>query len=218
MKMFTDTLFLSSDQQLAELVSRYVDVYNYLYIHQNRDLATELPITKLSTLLSQDVSFFFNNTDYKENPTPYDKSMTKIMITYWANFAKYRTPSPTISDILRSKSYVDQLSAVESAIKHLITFESIADHQHIKSQNEDLSNRTNHINVNILKNEHVQLTEWEPYSTERVSFNTKNKSPNLFLKYLELHGAEYYTRAEEEYPPKTKILSEKFNLDREVKI
>ena len=162
--MLTDTLFLSSDQQLAELVSRHVNVYNYLYIHQTREPSG--PNAKLSPSYSEDISFFFNNTDYKENQTPYDKSMTRIMIKYWANFAKYGTPSPTISDILRSKSYVDQLIAVESAVKHLIKLESTVD-QILNNHNE-----TKNLDKNdISKNNHIQLTQWTPYSTERVSYN-----------------------------------------------
>lgn len=157
--MLTDTLFLSSDQQLAELVSRHVNVYNYLYI---------------PPLYSEDISFFFNNTDYKENQTSYDKSLTRIMIRYWANFAKYGTPSPTISDILRSKSYVDQLIAVESAVKHLIQLESTVD-QILNNHNET----TNIDKKDILKNNHIQLAQWTPYSTERVSYDQQleNLSP-----------------------------------------
>ena len=157
--MLTDTLFLSSDQQLAELVSRHVNVYNYLYI---------------PPLYSEDISFFFNNTDYKENQTSYDKSLTRIMIRYWANFAKYGTPSPTISDILRSKSYVDQLIAVESAVKHLIQLESTVD-QILNNHNET----TNLDKNDILKNNHIQLAQWTPYSTERVSYDQQleNLSP-----------------------------------------
>ena len=157
--MLTDTLFLSSDQQLAELVSRHVNVYNYLYI---------------PPLYSEDISFFFNNTDYKENQTSYDKSLTRIMIRYWANFAKYGTPSPTISDILRSKSYVDQLIAVESAVKHLIQLESTVD-QILINHNET----TNIDKKDILKNNHIQLAQWTPYSTERVSYDQQleNLSP-----------------------------------------
>ena len=157
--MLTDTLFLSSDQQLAELVSRHVNVYNYLYI---------------PPIYSEDISFFFNNTDYKENQTSYDKSLTRIMIRYWANFAKYGTPSPTISDILRSKSYVDQLIAVESAVKHLIQLESTVD-QILNNHNET----TNIDKKDILKNNHIQLAQWTPYSTERVSYDQQleNLSP-----------------------------------------
>ena len=157
--MLTDTLFLSSDQQLAELVSRHVNVYNYLYI---------------PPIYSEDISFFFNNTDYKENQTSYDKSLTRIMIRYWANFAKYGTPSPTISDILRSKSYVDQLIAVESAVKHLIQLESTVD-QILNNHNET----TNLDKNDILKNNHIQLAQWTPYSTERVSYDQQleNLSP-----------------------------------------
>jgi len=106
-EMLTDSMFLSPDQKVAELASKYVPVYNYrltyageqsllpFYLGESLQLFDEQTIAKLKPVHADELFYLF---DYGKIETEDDLQMRDIMVKYWTNFAKYGHPSPLMSD------------------------------------------------------------------------------------------------------------------------
>jgi len=94
--MFTDVFFQNPDQKLAEMASKHVDVYNYVFTHKSENTFCQmfgLPDNSLAPIHGDDLLFQFPDlmeTKYNEQ----DEGMARVMLKYWTQFAKHGAPSP----------------------------------------------------------------------------------------------------------------------------
>jgi len=110
-EMLTDSLFLSPDQKVAELASKFVPVYNYrftyageqsllpFYLGESLPLFDDQTIEALKPVHGDDIFYLFESV-YGKIGTEDDLRMRDILVKYWTNFAKYGHPSPLMSDNL----------------------------------------------------------------------------------------------------------------------
>ena len=62
--MFTDVFFQTPDQKLAELASKHVDVYNYVFTHKSENTLCQifgLPDKSLAPIHGDDLLFIFSD-------------------------------------------------------------------------------------------------------------------------------------------------------------
>ena len=100
LNFYTDVVFTSYDQKSVELMSGHVrNVYNY-YLTQkteNSFIGAAFNLSSDYTPMHADDITFLNMPETGD--TDNDEMVTaRAMIKYWANFAKYGTPSPVIGD------------------------------------------------------------------------------------------------------------------------
>ena len=100
LNFFTDIVFTSYDQKSVELMSGHVrNVYNY-YLSQK----TENSVIGAAFNLSSDFTplhgddIVFLSLPEMDSINADEVSTAEAMTKYWANFAKYGTPSPVIGD------------------------------------------------------------------------------------------------------------------------
>ena len=99
MDLFGDAMFISPDQKTVEIVSKYVpNTFNY-HFNQKTDnslLGTIFKLGKEYTPIHADeIPYLMDGYSIAPNFTAEDLSLSKQMIKYWANFAKYGHPSPS---------------------------------------------------------------------------------------------------------------------------
>jgi len=98
--MFTDSLFLFSDQKTVSLMSSgSKPVYNYQLTYRGSVSAAVLFGADVGedygVVHADDIQYLFTSdfTSFGEK-TDDDRRMREIMVTYWTNFARYGNPSP----------------------------------------------------------------------------------------------------------------------------
>jgi len=110
--MFTDAMFLSPDQKLAEFMSSHVPVYNYrlsfkgdqtLYpmFMTGKNFSEELTARIIATAPTHgdDLLHIFDLTGMPARNEE-ETAMSELMVKYWANFAKYGHPNHLIEENL----------------------------------------------------------------------------------------------------------------------
>jgi len=118
--MFTDVYFQTPDQKLAELASKHVDVYNYVFTHKSENTLCQifgLPDKSLAPIHADELLFMFSDLmvlfpgGMKFNEQ--DEKAAEAILKYWTQFAKHGTPSPpgqnmpTWSKFGTQKNYLD---------------------------------------------------------------------------------------------------------------
>jgi carboxylesterase type B len=109
--MMTDSLFLSPDQKVAELASKYVSVYNYRFVFSGsssylpffltdraEDFGAPESAAKFNALKpvhGDETIYLF---DIFRLRTDEERQMRENMVKYWTNFAKFMHPSPLLRD------------------------------------------------------------------------------------------------------------------------
>ena len=93
---YTDVVFTSSDQKSVELMSSHVrNVYNF-YLSQkteNSIIGQAFKLTSDYTPMHGDDFAFMMLPEEGDNINDEERATARAMIKYWANFAKYGTPS-----------------------------------------------------------------------------------------------------------------------------
>lgn len=104
--MLTDAYFLSPDQKLAELASHHVPVFNFQLTFSGSLSFLPFLVGASTNKYPDDSEEAFNNLkpvhsddtfylfDIFGNRNENDEEMSKIMVEYWTNFAKFGHPSP----------------------------------------------------------------------------------------------------------------------------
>jgi len=99
-RMFTDAQFRIPDQKTAELTSKHVEVYDYIFSYSNSNFTLAEVYGEVNRSFSPvhaDDELYLWGSRVQEmglNKTETDQRMTDVLVKYWANFAKYGTPSP----------------------------------------------------------------------------------------------------------------------------
>jgi len=126
--MLTDSWFLSPDQKLSELGSKFTQVYNYQltyaatntflsFYSAGRNLTQEQfkQLSSLKPVHADDVLHLFNVFGVRSEE---DEKMSSIMVKYWTNFAKYGHPSPFLrQNITTWKHYSGDKRYMELSLK-----------------------------------------------------------------------------------------------------
>ena len=101
MDLFTDASFVSPDQKTVELMSKYTpNVFNYYLTQQTNNslLGMYLKQGKEYTPVHGDDLLFMMDV-YGQKTTDSESALSKHMVKYWTNFAKYGHPSPSAQDV-----------------------------------------------------------------------------------------------------------------------
>jgi len=119
--MFTDVFFQNPDQKLAELASKYVDVYNYIFTHKSNTTLCQiygLPDNNLAPIHGDEILFQFAPEKLGMFPdgitlSEEDEKVAEAMLKYWTQFAKTGNPSPPGQNLQKwnkfgeEKNYLD---------------------------------------------------------------------------------------------------------------
>jgi len=110
MDMFTDALYLSPAQKVAQFITENgQQVFNYHFTHVGQKTVSKLfgaPDNSLAPVHGDDLFYLFQVIAGMEIKGEEDNKVSDIMIEYWTNFAKYGNPSPFLdTDIPHWKPY-----------------------------------------------------------------------------------------------------------------
>jgi len=119
--MFTDVFFQNPDQKLAELASKHVDVYNYVFTHKSNTTLCQiygLPDNNLAPIHGDEILFQFAPEKLGMFPdgitlSEEDEKVAEAMLKYWTQFAKTGNPSPPGQNLQKwnkfgeEKNYLD---------------------------------------------------------------------------------------------------------------
>jgi len=129
--ILSDSVFISPDQKTVQMMSKHSQhVFNY-YLTQQTDKSFIGPVLQLgpeySPMHGDDLIFLLENYGQKLKFSEEESALSKLMIKYWTNFAKFGHPTPSVSEDLphwdavteESHNYLE-LKAVPHMEKNLL--------------------------------------------------------------------------------------------------
>jgi len=104
MDLFSDVSFISPDQKTVQIMSKHSpNVFNYYLTQQTENSLIGLVLQlepEYTPIHADDLVFLFDPYGLKLNLSEEETALSKQMLKYWTNFAKYGHPTPSSQDTL----------------------------------------------------------------------------------------------------------------------